>query len=49
MSREFYDPAPAVLRNEIKALRPKAEEKRALMQGYGMRLWSYCGLGGVRF
>ena len=33
----FHD-APAVLRKELKALRLKAEQKRALVQRYGLRL-----------
>ena len=36
-SRVFYD-EPAVLRKEIKALRLKAEQKRALVGRYGLRL-----------
>ena len=30
--------APAVLRKELKAMRLKAEQKRALVQWYGLRL-----------
>ena len=37
VSRVFHD-APAVLRKELKALRLKAEQKRALVQRYGLRL-----------
>ena len=37
VSRVFHD-APAVLRKELKALRVKAELKRALVQRYGLRL-----------
>ena len=37
VSRVFHD-APAVLRKELKALRLKAEQKRALMQRYGLLL-----------
>ena len=37
VSRVFHD-APAVLRKELKALRLKADQKRALMQRYGLRL-----------
>ena len=37
VSRVFHD-APAVLRKELKALRVKAEQKRALVQRYGLRL-----------
>ena len=37
VSRVFHD-APAVLRKALKALRLKAEQKRALMQRYGLRL-----------
>ena len=37
VSRVFND-APAVLRNELKALGPKAEQKRALVQRYGLHL-----------
>ena len=37
VSRVFHD-APAVLRQELKALRLKADQKRALMQRYGLRL-----------
>ena len=33
----FHD-APTVLRKELKALRLKAEQKRALVQRYGFRL-----------
>ena len=36
-SRVFHD-APAVLRKEFKALRPKAEQKWVLVQRYGVRL-----------
>ena len=35
-SRVFYN-APAVLRKELKALRLKAEQKRALVQRCGLR------------
>ena len=38
--RGFHD-APAVLRKELKALRLKAEQKRVLVQRYGLRLCSY--------
>ena len=37
VSRVFYK-VPAVLRKELKALRVKAEQKRALVQRYGLRL-----------
>ena len=37
VSRVFHD-APAVLRKELKVLRLKAEQKRALVQRYGLRL-----------
>ena len=37
VSRVFHD-APAVLRKELKALRLKAEQKRVLVQRYGLRL-----------
>ena len=37
VSRVFHD-APAVLRKEFKALRPKAEQKWVLVQRYGVRL-----------
>ena len=37
VSRVFHD-APAVLRKELKALRLKAEQKRALVQRYGLHL-----------
>ena len=37
VSRMFHD-APAVLHKELKALRLKAEHKRALVQRYGFRL-----------
>ena len=37
VSGVFHD-APAVLRKELKALRLKAEQKRALVQRYGLRL-----------
>ena len=33
-----FDGATAVLRKELKALRLKAEQKRALVQRYGLRL-----------
>ena len=36
VSRVFHD-APAVLHKELKALRLKAEQKRALVQRYGLR------------
>ena len=37
VSRVFHD-APAVLHKELKALRLKAEQKRGLVQRYGLRL-----------
>ena len=37
VSPVFHD-APALLRKELKALRLKAEQKRALVQWYGLRL-----------
>ena len=37
VSRVFHD-APAVLREELKALRLKAEQKQALVQRYGLHL-----------
>ena len=37
VSRAFHD-APAVLRKELKGLQLKAEQKRVLMQRYGLRL-----------
>ena len=37
VSRVFHD-APAVLRTEFQTLRLKAEQKRALVQRYGLRL-----------
>ena len=37
VSRVFHD-APAVLRKDLKALRLKAEQKRALVRRYGLRL-----------
>ena len=37
VARVFHD-APAVLHKELKALRLKAEQKRALVQRYGLRL-----------
>ena len=37
MSRVFHD-APAVLHKEVKVLRLKAEQKRALVQRYGLSL-----------
>ena len=37
VSRAF-DGAPAVLRKKLKALRPKVEQRRALVQRYGLRL-----------
>ena len=35
---EHFHDAPAVVRKEFKALRLKAEQKRALVQRYGLRL-----------
>ena len=40
VSRVYHD-ASAVLRKELKALRLKAEQKRALVQLYGLRFCSY--------
>ena len=40
VSRVCHD-VPAVLHKELKALRLKAEQKRALVQRYGLRLRSY--------
>ena len=40
VSRVFHE-ALAVLRKELKALRLKSEQKRALVQRYGLRLRSY--------
>ena len=37
VSHVFHE-APAVLRKELKAMRLKAEQKRALVQRYGLRL-----------
>ena len=37
VSRVLHD-AKAVVRNELKALRLKAEQKRALVQRYGLNL-----------
>ena len=37
LSRVFHD-APAVLRKELKAMRLKAEQKRALAEQYGLSL-----------
>ena len=37
ISRVFHD-VPAVLRVELKVLRLKAEQKRTLVQRYGLRL-----------
>ena len=37
VSRVFHD-APAMLRTELKALRLKAKQKRALVWRYGLRL-----------
>ena len=37
VSPVFHD-ASAVLRKELKVLRPKAEQKRELVQWYGLRL-----------
>ena len=37
VSHVFHD-APAVLRKELRGLRLKAEQKRALMPRYGLRL-----------
>ena len=37
MSRPFHN-MPAVLRKELKVLRLKAEQKRALVQRYRLRL-----------
>ena len=44
VSRVFYD-APAMLRKELKLLRLKAEQKRALVQRHGLHLLSYCDSG----
>ena len=41
-----FDGATAVLRKELKALRLKMDQKRELVQRYGLRFLSYCGLGG---
>ena len=41
-----FDGATAVLRKELKALRLKIDQKRGLVQRYGLRFFSYCGLGG---
>ena len=43
-----FDGATAVLRKELKALRLKMDQKRGLVQRYGLRFLSYCGLGGVK-
>ena len=40
VSRVFHD-APAVRRKELKQLRLKAEQKRALVQQYGLRVCDY--------
>ena len=40
VSRVFYDP-PAVLHQELEALRVKSEQRRAFVHMYGLRLWSY--------
>ena len=44
----MYHDAPAVLRKELTALWLKAEQKRALVEQYGLRLRSYCDLGGIK-
>ena len=43
-----YHDAPAVLRKELTALWLKAEQKRAIVEQYGLRLRSYCDLGGIK-
>ena len=42
-----FDCATAVLRKELKALRLKMDHNRGLVQQYGRRFRSYCGLGGI--
>ena len=42
-----FDGATAVLRKELKALRLKIDQKRELVQRYGVRFLSYCGLEGI--
>ena len=48
MSRVF-DGATAVLRKELKAVRLNMDQKRGLVQRYGLRFSSYCGLGGIPY
>ena len=44
-----FDGATAVLRKEFKALRLEMDQKRGLVQRYGLRFnhTSHCGLGGI--
>ena len=42
-----FDGVTAVLRKELKALRLKMDQKRGLVQRYGLRFCSCCGLGGI--
>ena len=45
MSR-VSDGATAVMQKELKALRLKTDQNQGLVQRYGLRFLSYCGLGG---
>ena len=42
-----FDGTTAVLRKELKALQLKMDQKRGLVQRYGLRILSYCGLRGI--
>ena len=42
-----FDGATAMLRKKLKALLLKMDHKRGLVQRYGLRFLSYCGLGGI--
>ena len=44
------DGATALLRKDFEALRLKTDQKRGLVQRYGLRFFSYCGSwGGTEF
>ena len=42
-----FDGATTVLRKELKALLLKMDQTRGLVQRYGLRFLSCCGLGGI--
>ena len=42
-----FDGATTVLRRELKALLLRADQTRGLVQWYGLRFSSCCGLGGI--